>query len=87
MKNVKRSSTLALAFSLLACGAVQAEWIKSYGTKNNDFGTLTPSPRGGYYLSTISTPKASGSKSVALFSLLNPNGKPLWTKKISSGCL
>lgn len=85
MKNVKRSSTLVLAFSLIACGAVQAEWIKSYGTKNNDFGTLTPSPRGGYYLSTISTPKASGSKSVALFSLLNPNGKPLWTKKISSG--
>ena len=85
MKKVKRSSTLALAFSLLACGAAQAEWIKSYGTINNEFGSVTPSPKGGYYLSAVSTPKASGSKSVALFSLLNLNGKPLWTKKITSG--
>jgi hypothetical protein len=85
MKKVKCSSTWALAFSLLACGTAQAEWIKSYGTINDEIGVVTRSSKGGYYLAAVSTPKASGSKSVALFSLLNLNGKPLWTKKITSG--
>ncbi|MDP2902741.1 MAG: hypothetical protein Q8N96_06495 [Methylovulum sp.] len=78
-------SSLALAFSLLASGAAQAEWIKSYGTKNNETGAAMPSKQGGYYLSMISTPTASKTKSVALFSLLDANGKAAWTKQITTG--
>lgn len=78
-------STLALAFSLVSSGAAQAEWIKSYGTKNNEFGSVASSSQGGYYLSMLSAPLANNSKSVALLSLLNANGDPSWTKKVTSG--
>jgi len=88
MKKAKCStpfSTLALALSLLACGAAQAEWIKSYGTKNSEYGSAKPSSQGGYYLSMQSTPSGGNSKPVALLSLLNANGDPAWTKKITTG--
>jgi len=89
MKKTQRNTslpTLALAFSLLAANGVQAEWIKSYGTKGVEFGTtLAPSPKGGYYLSAISESAASFSKSAALLSLLNDKGNPIWTKKITTG--
>ncbi|MDD5276556.1 MAG: hypothetical protein PHR16_10800 [Methylovulum sp.] len=78
-------STLALAISLIFSGTVQAEWINSYGTKSSEFGSVTPSSQGGYYLSMLSSPLAQTSKPTTLFSLLNANGNPLWTKKITSG--
>ncbi len=87
MKKAKHSlpfSALTLAFSLLASGAAQAEWIKSYGTNNNEFGTVMPSSQDSYYLSMLST-SISTAKSVALLSLLDANGVPAWTKKITTG--
>ncbi|MFZ2451733.1 MAG: hypothetical protein WAW36_14550 [Methylovulum miyakonense] len=89
MKKTPRNTSLpafALAFSLLAADGVQAGWIKSYGTKGVEYGTtLAPSPKGGYYLSAISSPATSTTKSAALLSLLSNQGKPIWTKKITTG--
>lgn len=88
MKKTKHHTTLpvlTLAFSLLATDAAQAEWIKSYGTKGVEIGTLAPSPKGGYYLSAISSSATSTSKSAALLSLLSDEGSPAWTKKITTG--
>lgn len=82
---VNRYSTLALAVSLLACGVAEATWIKTYGTQNADFGATIPSTQGGYYLSINSIPASSSTKPSPLISKLNATGKPLWTKKITTG--
>lgn len=89
MKNkpnrVNRYSVLALAVSLLSVGAAEAAWIKTYGTANADFGATMPSSQGGYYLSLNSIPSSTSTKPSALIAKLNTAGKPLWTKKITSG--
>lgn len=88
MKKAKHNTSLpalALACSLLGADGVQAEWIKSYGTKSVEIGTLASSPKGGYYLSAISSPAISTSKSAALLSLLSDQGNPIWSKKITTG--
>lgn len=89
MKKAKYStsfSMLALTVSLFASGvAPAAEWIKSYGTGNNEFGIAQPASKGGYYLSMISVASAKNAKPASLFSLLNANGAPKWTKKITTG--
>lgn len=88
MKQAKRIiplSALTLAISVFAGGTAHAEWIKSYGTQNSEFGSVMPSSQGGYYLSMLSAPTTSGSKPSALLSLLNNNGNPSWTKKVTTG--
>ncbi|MDO9104371.1 MAG: hypothetical protein Q7U57_05360 [Methylovulum sp.] len=80
-----RISTLALAFSVLAAGPAQAEWIKSYGTKNSEYGSVMPTSQDNYYLSMLSAASSANAKPATLFSLLNANGVPTWAKKITTG--
>lgn len=82
--NITPLSGLALACALAFNGTAQAEWIKSYGTPNEDIGYAMPTSNNGGFLSMTSI-SSRGTSSSSLLSLLDSNGNPAWTKNLSAG--
>lgn len=79
-KNLKKLSHLAWAIGLLATtGVVEAGWLKTYGTTNNEIVTfLSPNLQGaGYYLQQSGLFEKLTGNSAGLYSYLDANGNVL----------